>query len=247
MSLDPELIEQWMGALGMPPAHWAHIATRGTILTGPAVQALDVTEATGPHAQPILSGLRVETAALRRWAGFAFELFGLVADQPSTEWPSWTFDIPLTGGRTRQVCVQVWRQTAWAADAPLYASVVWSPALGVVRSIRVESDEWTSSHLKQAGEAMRLITQLGELHRRGKQPGDGRLYSDPRQFRADLARAVFEAQRTTGLAQPPAVSVARRLGLSKASFYRYVQDFTGKRWTDAEAELLRIRETGTDL
>jgi hypothetical protein len=234
-----DLIRTWAVALGMPPdGKWVQIATRGPIAKGRPVTILDVSEAAGRNELP------VETSVLKKWQGYSFELFGLVVDEVSTEWPGWQFEIPLEGGRTRTVTVQVWRQTAWAPDSPLFATAVWSPAMGSQRSIRMDGDDFTDDDLKSAGQAMRLILKLDALHRRGKREGDGAIYTDKQLFLQDLAGAVFDAQGATGRARPGASAVMRRLNLRKTAFYDYVKTFTGKRWAEVESNYAELRGIG---
>jgi hypothetical protein len=141
-----------------PPGHWAELTTGGPLQITPTGTTLYLRDAEAAVQVPVPRGV------LDAWAGYAFDVFGrlLPPEIPAGDWPIWSCE--LKDGK--QVVLQGWRWRAARAGALFYAQLLWTPTIGIVKSIQVAADppRWGDNHFADAGAVMRLLHQIPVAH-----------------------------------------------------------------------------------
>jgi hypothetical protein len=172
-----------MDDLGMPSgASWRKVTLDGPITKGSESVTIFTQRAEHVEGQPLPTSL-----LLPDWEGYTFELFGCIPDDPSgrENWPGWEID---------DTVLQVWLQLAYVPGAPVHARIEWHPNTGILSSLQVIRDDWTSDDLSKAGRVLRLLQKLAPVtrgHRRRLEENDDSGW-------AELAEEAIEYMKRPG-------------------------------------------------
>jgi hypothetical protein len=155
-----------------------------------------------------------------QWQDYYIELFGMTPDYwPGLPcpWPFWRLFV--TGGSGPGIVVQVWNQKVFHNNSEVYGEIRWHPDHGKTTSIKgVELD----SNKKEIDWAWRGIKLLRHLVHGGRKVGT--TIFNAGDFITHSIKGYRELLDKYG-EHPSDNSLASYLGISRATFYRYLKAF----------------------
>jgi hypothetical protein len=214
-------IQQLMAAVGMPStAAWVEIRTREPISKQAPVTWFEIEQASSGT-----SLLKVATEVVQDLDGYHIQLFGR-SDRPPEDWPLFIFTPEASGGTSKPVIVQIWRQIAWVPGSPVIAEVVNS-LHSFTKCLRIVGNAWTDNDLRAANRGLKRLHMI--VSKPGPKPGTGAKYKTREEWHKALEDYVLPKQ--TRLTADDTI-IAEWLGISRSLMFDLMERWGPKTMSD---------------